>query len=105
MTDEQIVRTLAEFMDLSGPRDEGWKIVKMVTGQIVAVDTSDGYVCQIPNYLTSYDALAPVWERIDDMTYDSAISRMAAGFYWYDHPPRQHAEALAAAILEAKEKS
>ena len=110
MTDEQVVRTLAEFM--------GWRECHCrVVGHWKAPDgnyySEDGF----PSYLTSYDALAPVWRKIGlesggtaqaDHVCVSAMGTLRLKFgvedwgMWFTATPRDHAHALATAIKEAQ---
>lgn len=60
----------------------------------------------LPLYLTSYDALAPVWRRayeVSSQLWMKAMTSRSLACHWYVATPRKHAEALATAILEAKE--
>ena len=100
MTDEQVVRTLAEFMGY----------VRCGNGAL-ALWREDGcgrpnsYVREgnLPPYLTSYDALAPVWRRFKEVDRDRYANCLGGcGFHpWFEGSPRDHAHALCKAILES----
>lgn len=80
VTDAEIVRTLAEFM--------GWE--RAPSNRLV---------------LTSYDAVAEVWQRVQEADPYVVLPAADKGipYNWFDHTPREHAEALASAIVEAKQ--
>lgn len=98
MTDQEITRTLAEFMGLPTPpsirfSSDGWGTTEYWV---------DNMGVPIPAYLTSYDALAPVWRKVNTEPMHCPC-RLNIGRHWWEKTPRQHAGALAAAILTAKE--
>lgn len=112
MTDEQIVRTLAEFMGYERYKDSTFAMYREV-----GLGRPDSFVIEkdLPKYLTSYDALAPVWRKAFDTTPAIHCSdENEKCFYckaheilddacWFRDTPREHAEALATAIASAKE--
>lgn len=107
MTDEQIVKTLAEFMGYERVRElmPGTRFSEWIGAKVGRQFDSEDVT--LPDWLTSYDAIAEVWQKSDDMLYESATHYLQNGICfddWYSRTPRQHAEALAMAILEAKEK-
>lgn len=101
LTDEQIIRTLAEFM---GYRDVAFcQCCNCWTGRVRGPQGGGGPV-HAPQllYLTSYDALAPVCKKAWETVWVSAFGN---AFRWWEIPPKALAEVLATAILEAKEQS
>ena len=127
MTDEQVVRTLAEFdgwteiqpadryVDFG--RDKGFPPPQWYRER--GIDQSQprrrsGDKHPLPAYLTSYDALAPVWRKLDTDTLSEAWEKLWMGpggdgdkyaytaSDWFQKPPRDHAHALATAIKEAQ---
>lgn len=123
MTDEQVVRTLAEFMgvwpaDATGePFSYGsgtWAVAVPLTG-------THNIARHLPAYLTSYDALAPVWRKVmahsvegEAATRNFVTTQADGDGEWLSRhtnwfrtcwmtTPRDHAYALAQAIRETQQ--
>ena len=101
MTDEEVVKTLAEFMGIdahvifcAGP----WRYIPRESHVDLA----------LPQWLTSYDAIADVWRKVKtapNLLYGKAADELVPNHCfcdWFTATPRQHAEALATAVREAK---
>lgn len=85
LTDEQIVRRIAKFMGWDGI---AWHAISGLPG-FHGTDLQTGKHNQrIPPWTTSYDAIAPVYEK---------IGRELCG-PWFKFKPRDHAEAIAVAL-------
>lgn len=104
MSDEQIVRTLAEFMDydvleLMWPTGNGQWWYRETGSDEHAPDARI-----LPDWFNSYDALAPVWRKVAGTIGDVARGAMAnKACWWYEFTPRDHATSLAEAIAASKE--
>ena len=124
MTDEEIMRTLAEFMGILGPNPETLRLSKTGKSWVRDIDGrgyfGDSDYAPLPDYLHSYDALAPVYLKAKTIGpcggYELRLLvkrhlRKLAGWFptdfedWYKITPRQHAEALATAIQEHNQRS
>ena len=104
MTDAEIIRTLAEFMGYQElrmtDRRTGFSAFRDASGTIARTD-----------WLTSYDAIAEVWQRVHvshPVQYEKAradiCNQCGCPFgAWVYATPREHAEALATAIRAVKE--
>lgn len=91
LTDKQIVRRIAKFMFA---RDEP-----------VRLDVCNRWcfksdMTPLPDWLTSYDALAPVWRKMYEsdicMQHDAERGRVFRD--WFLESPRDLAEAIAIAL-------
>lgn len=131
MTDIEIVKTLAEFEGLYAPdealqiyrgrcisdeRELGYGYCGSAPFEVHQTQMNDptswvhscvniwrrAYNDSMPDYTTSYDAVAAVWKRLPIECADA--TKMFRKMPWYNQTPRQHAEALARAIIASKEQ-
>ena len=93
LTDEIVTRTLAEVMGEASPNLDKW----IGTECFYATNMTP---LKISPFLTSYDAIAEVYRKFIDKhgtNHDLPVGD------WWEHRPRDHAYALAEAILSHKE--
>ena len=113
MTDDDVTREIAEFMGWTRrTSDDDGATCKPYWERDDGVITREEF-----GYLTSYDALAPVWRKLwetrDDGRHKAAMDSMCGCFppnaparmyppsaFWVS--PRDHAHAIARALREAK---
>lgn len=136
LTDEQVVRTLAEFEGYEIGQDEEhrWLCWKMPDGRVAKCKVKKkpnrfGFWTEyellnakwhaplalgIPHYLTDYNAIAAVWRKLKSIwsaeedtdasakAWEINVNAQRLLSLWYDSTPRDHAYAIARAILESK---
>lgn len=90
LTDEQIVRRIAEFM--------GWREENGLWYSPLSVTP-----CNRPDWLNSYDAIAEVWQKTD-MAQRIIACETKDIENWWDATPHEHAEAIAIAVGEKQEQ-
>lgn len=117
MDDREVVRILAEYMDI-WPHDAIGDVFPIGSGFAVAVPMGGARIARhFPDYTRDYNALAPVWDKAWEMQmglHRTTIANKALiilgvgpdeGYALRLYPgssPRAHAHALAQAIKESQ---